>query len=277
MALLGLKLERQFVDEQQWRSASTVEALAAAHPGEVGARKLLLLMAGCVRTAGLGTDPAAQEVVELSEQCAEGATPKRTEFSPLVRRFHLPLPFNWPEQTDPGRDHNFEWWAHTEFHWREALGLLLATVNNLTRDRAVRLPWEYVVRTLSRVLIARQTRQAIPVATAECGDPDHPWHRLVRTVPRDVATRLEAEHVALIRCVFGNPFHPVTFSSEWRTDTAVALARQMYEAREFSTMPILADALQDAGCANEDILNHCRAPGVHIRGCWVVDLVLGKE
>jgi hypothetical protein len=83
--------------------------------------------------------------------------------------------------------------------------------------------------------------------------------------------------VGLVRDIFGNPFHPVTFPSEWRTDTAVTLARQMYESRDFSAMPILADALQDAGCDNEDILNHCRQPGPHVRGCWVVDLVLGME
>ncbi|MBM3982617.1 MAG: hypothetical protein FJ304_20570 [Planctomycetes bacterium] len=70
---------------------------------------------------------------------------------------------------------------------------------------------------------------------------------------------------------------PVAFSPEWRTDTAIALARTMYDAREFSAMPILADALQDAGCDSDDILNHCRDPKqVHIRGCWVCDLVLGK-
>ena len=51
----------------------------------------------------------------------------------------------------------------------------------------------------------------------------------------------------------------------------------MYESREFGAMPILADALQDAGCDTPDILNHCRGPGPHMRGCWVVDLVLGEE
>ena len=81
----------------------------------------------------------------------------------------------------------------------------------------------------------------------------------------------------LLRDIFGNPFRPVAFSPEWRTDTTVPLAQQMYESRNFSAMPILADALQDAGCDDADILDHCRGPGPHVRGCWVVDLVLGKE
>jgi hypothetical protein len=77
--------------------------------------------------------------------------------------------------------------------------------------------------------------------------------------------------------VFG-PFPAVPFPSEWQTDTAMSLARTMYDAREFSAMPILADALQDAGCDNDDTLSHCRdANQTHVRGCWVVDLVLGKE
>jgi hypothetical protein len=86
-----------------------------------------------------------------------------------------------------------------------------------------------------------------------------------------------AVQVALLRDIFGNPFCPIAFSPSWRTGTAVSLARTMYDARDFSAMPILADALQDAGCDNEDILNHCRGAGPHVRGCWVVDLVLDKE
>jgi hypothetical protein len=81
----------------------------------------------------------------------------------------------------------------------------------------------------------------------------------------------------LIRELVGNPFRPVSFSPNWRTDTAVSLARRMYGSREFSAMPILADALQDAGCDDEAILAHCRSDGPHVRGCWVVDLVLGKS
>jgi len=87
----------------------------------------------------------------------------------------------------------------------------------------------------------------------------------------------ETAHATLLRDIFGNPFRPVTFDPAWRTRTAVSLAGQMYESRDFGAMPILADAIEDAGCASDDVLDHCRGPGPHVRGCWVVDLVLGKE
>jgi len=99
---------------------------------------------------------------------------------------------------------------------------------------------------------------------------------LGRAVPHSGAA--VAEQMQLLRDIFGNPFRPLAFDPAWRTDTAVLLARQMYESREFSAMPILADALQDAGCDNDDILAHCRDGNlVHVRGCWVVDHALGEQ
>ncbi|MDY3560035.1 hypothetical protein R5W23_001258 [Gemmata sp. JC673] len=85
--------------------------------------------------------------------------------------------------------------------------------------------------------------------------------------------RLQAQ---LVRDIFGNPFRTVTADPSWRASTVVALASHMYDSRDFSAMPILADALQDAGCTNEAILTHCRAAELHVRGCWVVDMVIGK-
>ena len=81
----------------------------------------------------------------------------------------------------------------------------------------------------------------------------------------------------LVREILGNPFRPVTLNPAWRTSNVTALAHAIYDDRAFDRLPILADALEDAGCDNADILNHCRQPGEHVRGCWVVDLVLGKE
>jgi hypothetical protein len=83
----------------------------------------------------------------------------------------------------------------------------------------------------------------------------------------------------LLRDVFGDCFERFTINPTWLTwnDGAVRnIAEAIYEERTFEQMPILADALEDAGCDNAEILNHCRAPGVHVRGCWAVDLLLGK-
>jgi hypothetical protein len=90
------------------------------------------------------------------------------------------------------------------------------------------------------------------------------------------ATQEKCVQAALLRCIFGNPFRPVTLNPSWLTSTVVSLAAGVYADRAFDRLPILADALQDAGCDSADVLDHCRGPGAHVRGCWVVDLVLGK-
>jgi hypothetical protein len=69
----------------------------------------------------------------------------------------------------------------------------------------------------------------------------------------------------------------VAFDPAWRTEYTVGIASKMYQERDFTAMPILSDALEEAGCDNADILVHCREPGVHVRGCWIVDLLLEKE
>ena len=75
----------------------------------------------------------------------------------------------------------------------------------------------------------------------------------------------------------GDYFPAVTLNPRWLTSTVLDLARTIYDERVFERMPILADALMDSGCDSEEIINHCQGPGPHVRGCWVVDLLLGKE
>jgi hypothetical protein len=80
--------------------------------------------------------------------------------------------------------------------------------------------------------------------------------------------------------IFGNPFRPVSADPAWLTwhdGTVKKLAEAIYNDRAFDRLPILADALEEAGCANTNILGHCRQPGGHVRGCWVVDTILGKK
>jgi hypothetical protein len=84
-------------------------------------------------------------------------------------------------------------------------------------------------------------------------------------------------HSRLVREIFGNPFRPVAFDPGWRTSDVMLLARGIYDERAFDRMPILADSLQEAGCDSDELLNHLRDPhAAHVRGCWALDLVLGK-
>jgi hypothetical protein len=90
-----------------------------------------------------------------------------------------------------------------------------------------------------------------------------------------------AAQAALLRCLYGRPpFHPPTVPApvlRWHGGTVVRLAQAIYDKRRFGDLPVLADALEEAGCTDDEILNHCRGPGPHARGCGVLDLVLGKE
>jgi hypothetical protein len=81
----------------------------------------------------------------------------------------------------------------------------------------------------------------------------------------------------LLRDVFGNPFHPTAFDGTWRTPQALALARAAYEDRSFEGLPLLADALEEAGCTDAELRAHLRSGGPHARGCWALDLVLGQK
>jgi hypothetical protein len=98
-----------------------------------------------------------------------------------------------------------------------------------------------------------------------------------RVIERELEKKGQTD---LFRDIFGNPFRPITIAPSllrWHNGLIVSIARQMYDNRDFIDMPILADALEEAGCTNVDILMHCRHPGEHVRGCWLVDLLLGKE
>jgi hypothetical protein len=97
-----------------------------------------------------------------------------------------------------------------------------------------------------------------------------------QAVPAALAT-LTVNPAVWLRDIIGNPFRPAAFDPRWRTDDTAGLARSIYDDRASGRLPLLADALLDAGCDDDGILAHCRSEGPHVRGCWVVDLVLGKE
>jgi hypothetical protein len=84
----------------------------------------------------------------------------------------------------------------------------------------------------------------------------------------------------LLRDITGNPHHPETLVAHWlywHDGTVRKIAQTIYEERRLGDLPILADALEEAGCENARILAHCRESGTHVRGCWVIDLLLRKD
>jgi hypothetical protein len=113
------------------------------------------------------------------------------------------------------------------------------------------------------------------------------WTPFVGFVAMTFPTEELAAQSLLLRDIFGNPFRPITLHPAvltWNDATVVRLAQAAYEERHLpegtldnSRLAVLADALEEAGCNDADILSHCRSGGEHVRGCWVVDLLLGKS
>lgn len=118
-----------------------------------------------------------------------------------------------------------------------------------------------------------------PIAFTDYGFVLHPAaHEALRTLARGKTEA--AATVRLLRDIFGNPFRPVSLPPAFlqsKDNAVVRVAEAIYYDRAFDRLPALADALERAGCDNYEILNHCREPGPHVRGCWVVDLLLGRE
>jgi hypothetical protein len=149
---------------------------------------------------------------------------------------------------------------------------------------ALMAAWETAVRQKRRAAeqVNRLTWTAVEAAA-----------RVVKASPRKAAfsvSLISAIHpkvqaddshlAALLREVFGNPVRPARIdpaSLTWNDRTVVKLAQSIYDDRAFDRLPILADALEEAGCTDADILTHCRQGGEHVRGCWVVDLLIGKN
>ena len=191
----------------------------------------------------------------------------------------------WDAMARVGRC-NEELWPAVEVAERYADGLATAEELRVVHDAAAHVEWVFADDAGTPRVEAGAVRVT---ASVDPIDPRHlseaaltSWeynavHRGIWAREQDERRPLERfYHCNLVRDIFGNPFRPITLDPEWLTSTVVSLARSMYESRDFSPMPILADALQDAGCENPDILGHCQGPGPHVRGCFVIDLLLGK-
>jgi hypothetical protein len=124
------------------------------------------------------------------------------------------------------------------------------------------------------------TREQVVRAAAE-GSGCCAWSSTRRTWGNHTVMTFPEEELRaqadLLRDIFGNPFQHPAFAPTWRAPEVLQLARAIYKDRAFDGLPILADALEDAGCDNQELLAHARSPGPHVCGCWALDLILQKE
>jgi hypothetical protein len=234
--------------EEEWLTARYSDPLLQFIEPKVTDRKLHYFDIACARRiAALLPDPASLHGIEVIERCVEG-----------LCSWKEAAPLSWDVE---GAAFSVE---HGQAPYQEA---------------AEQLPYDLISELVADPEYETRTPRDVLIAAAYFIDRifgSVPQERRFRNWPPSSRGSL-FQPVFLVHELFGNPFRTATFDREWRTSTAVLLAEQMYDSRDFSAMSILADALQDAGCDNADILDHCRGPGPHVRGCWVVDLVLGKE
>jgi hypothetical protein len=241
------------MNEQEWLTCRDAQQLipfvGRFRPDE---RKLrLYAVAGCRRIAHLLRDARSRAAVAVAEQFADGRATKKQRAAAWKAADKA--------TTDVWRG-TLEDASGATSNWNSP-NMSAAAASN-----AVGPSEDFVGQTAELFYLAANAIDAAILAVRERGETTEAFAAAEREV-----------HVRLIRDIFGNPFRPVSFYPAWRTDTVVAIAQQMYDSREFSAMPILADALQDAGCEDEHILHHCRdANQPHVRGCWVCDLVLSK-
>jgi hypothetical protein len=238
--------------EREWQTSENPRDMASClvnehrvHRRKAGRRKLRLFgCASCRLLWDLLTDPRSRAAVEYAEELADGVA-------------------------DPARSA-----AVMEGAQRAALDVRDRV---MASRRAAGVPLRIVepemaaAEHLPRVLYKRPDHSALAhwAMNAMIGYGHAEAHRQWRAALRDLA--------CLLREIFGNPFRPAVRDRSWLTSEVVALARGAYDERAFDQLPILADALQDAGCDSAEILAHLRGPGPHARGCWAVDLVLAKE
>jgi hypothetical protein len=235
--------------EANWLTATDPYDMLLSFPAEWARRKLWLYGCACVRRAwDLIRDPRTRACVEAAEAVVDGHAGEHR----IGEAWQV---FEAAENAGPLADDR-----GMDSH--EVIRNLLVFV-----DPAAALS------------IASEIAEGVGAAAAWSipAGPAGGWSEDRRRAFDAAKWAERAAQAALLRDVFGNPYRPPTFDPQWRSNDAAALAVAIYQDRAFDRLPLLSDALMDAGCDSADILAHCRDNGPHVRGCWVVDLVLGKE
>jgi hypothetical protein len=231
--------------EAEWLRCTDPGPMLEFLRGRAGERKLRLFACACCRRVWhLLTDERSRRAVEMMERDADGAA--GTE--------DLYLAFVGAEAVANRRTTEAEG-AAEEAAASAAFAALNATLPDAARAA------DYCAANVASAAYHAATAAGAPSAAAQ------------RAAERLAQVRLLWE-------VVGNPFRPPALSANvlaWNDGTLSRLARAIHDECAFNRLPILADALEDAGCDDADILTHCRGPNIHVRGCWVVDLLLDKN
>jgi hypothetical protein len=262
--------------EADWLTTDDQETMLTWLQGRANKRKLALYAFACCRRIwDLIPDARYRRAVEMAE-AVEAMGGPRSDWENLVDGLRLEaLPvLNEDELAQLGiseLDHSADALWHMDVHCWEPGG---------NADWAALLAAN-VPEAETAWVLARQAAYHAALAAIEAACPFTPGLELdgLQAQIQAIKPVRDAERKAqagLLRDILGNPYHPVTLHPDWWTATVVSLAQAIYDEREFNRMPILADALEEAGCTNEDIQYHCREAGVHVRGCWLVDLVLER-
>ena len=248
--------------DAEWPAATHSAEMLRAARGRVSLRKLRLLAVACCRRLWDDLDPRARRELTAAESFADGQLGERD--------FLAAFPAGVP-RADVRTVRGSARWAAYLLGWPTHPEMTSWDIRaDPPRQWSLAEYWEkYADRVIDAVANALAVRD-LGGGQALYAEPDAPD-------PRREGYRTDPYHAGLVRCVVPNPAHPAVFDPGWRTEPVVALARRMYDARDFSPAPVLADALDDAGCADAELLAHLRGPGPHARGCRAVDLVLGLD
>jgi hypothetical protein len=238
----------------EWLSCDDPRAMLAFLRGTGGDRKLRLFAAACARRAwSPDAGPAAAAALDAADRFADGEGTAAE------------LATAWRAAAEAASE-------FVESHLNGAAG---AAASACCEDA-----WTAAERAAERAAIAAQERSGPPPAarrrrgSGRRGPADEELGEEFELEGYFAEGRAQA---TLLRDVFGDPFCLPVAAPRWLTATAVSLARAIYAERAFDRLPILADALEDAGCDDPGLLAHLRGDGPHVRGCWAVDLVLGMQ
>jgi hypothetical protein len=244
--------------EAEWLDSVDPLAMLDFLEGRIGQRRLRLFACACCRrVSAFFLDKRSLRLIEVSERYADGLS--------TARKLHAA----WQKAEDAWHSIHLSGGGNTD-------QLSAETVLYLDAELDVDAVLEYAAETMGEA-----ARNAVYESVWKTAGKDHATRAAEDEAAYEAgALKEEAVQAALLREIAGNPFQSITVSPDWLAwngGTVHTIAEGIYQERAFDRMPILADALEEAGCTEASILGHCRDDAEHVPGCWVLDLILATD